>query len=183
MRVAFDQLQLENLTKTRREALHLIDRAMVRIRRSQSRRTIGRLMQRELGPKLNLSDIFVADALDELAESGVQRPTVGTMAERLGIEPSRASRMVTSAIEAGLVKRLASQSDGRRSYLNLTKAGRKALATVRQFRMAFFCRILSPWSDRDCAEFAAFLTRFTDSLKDAGIRLDPAFGMRKKRSE
>jgi DNA-binding MarR family transcriptional regulator len=168
----FDQIQLENLTKTRQEALHLIDRAMVRIRRSQSRRTIGRLMQRELGLTLNLSDIFVADALDELAESGVQGPTVGTMAARLGIEPSRASRMVTSAIEAGLVKRLASQSDGRRSYLELTKTGRKALATVRQFRIAFFYRILSAWSDHDCAQFAAFLTRFTGSLKDAGGKLD-----------
>jgi DNA-binding MarR family transcriptional regulator len=167
----FDHLPVRNLTKAREDALHLIDRAMVRIRRSQSRRTIGRLMQRELGPRLNLSDIFVADALDELAESGVQRPTVGTMAKRLGIESSRASRMATSAIKAGLVKRLASQSDGRRSCLELTKSGRKALVTVRQYRITFFNTILSTWSDQECAEFSAFLTRFTDSLKDAGAKL------------
>jgi DNA-binding MarR family transcriptional regulator len=163
---------LQTRTKNRLDALNRIDRAMVRIRRSQSRRTIGRLMQRQLGQNLNFGNIFVADALDELAESGVEQPTVGTIAERLGIEPSRVSRMVTDAIVAGIVKRHASQLDGRRAHLELTKDGRKALATVRRFRITFFSQIVSDWSDQDCVEFAALLTRFTDSLKNASAKRD-----------
>jgi DNA-binding MarR family transcriptional regulator len=165
-------MPVQNRTKTRPDALNLIDRAMVRIRRSQGRRTVGQLMQRRLGKEMNFSNIFVADALDELAEAGVEQPTVGTMAECLGIEPSRASRMVADAIAAGLVKRHASQLDGRRAHLELTKDGGTALATVRRFRIAFFSRIVADWSDQDCVEFARLLTRFTDSLKDAATNLD-----------
>ena len=49
---------------TRRDALSQIERAMVRIRRSQTRRTIGRVMERELGTRFNMAHSFVVDALD-----------------------------------------------------------------------------------------------------------------------
>lgn len=136
----------------------------MRIRRSQSRRTIGRLLEQHLGGQLNFADISVADALQELAEAGEQKPTIGRMAKRLGIEPSRASRMTAAAIRAGLVRRIASQSDGRRSHVELTGEGLKALEMVRRFRMRFFAQLMSDWSDRDCAEFGRLLIRFTDSL-------------------
>lgn len=137
---------------------------MVRIRRSQSRRTIGRLMRQRLDGHLNLAALSVADALQELVEAGEQMPTIGRMAKRLGIEPSRASRMTAAAIRAGLVRRIASQSDGRRSHVELTSEGSKALEMVRRFRMKFFAQLMADWSDRECAEFGRLLIRFTDSL-------------------
>src|SRR5215471_5158571 len=148
----------------RQQALFMVDRGMVRIRRSQSRRTIGRLMQQRLDRDLNLAAVSVADALQELAEAGEQRPTIGQMAQRLGIEPSRASRMTAAAIRAGLVRRIACQSDGRRSHLELTREGSKALQMIQRFRMRFFARLMSDWSDKDCAEFGKLLIRFTDML-------------------
>jgi DNA-binding MarR family transcriptional regulator len=149
---------------TRKEALLMVDRAMVRIRRSQSKRTIGHLMRQRLGPQINLGNIAVADALQELAEGADQEPTIGQMAERLGIDPSRASRMTAGAIRVGFVKRIASQADGRRSHLELTNEGLKALETTRRFRTSFFARLMSDWSSRDCAEFAKLLNRFTEVL-------------------
>lgn len=137
---------------------------MVRIRRSQSRRTLGRLLQQRLERHLNLADISVADALQELAEAGELKPTIGQMAKRLGIEPSRASRMTAAAIRAGLVRRIASQSDGRRSHVEPTNEGSKALEMMRRFRMSFFARLMADWSDRECSEFGRLLIRFTDSL-------------------
>jgi DNA-binding MarR family transcriptional regulator len=149
---------------TRKTALLMVDRAMVRIRRSQGRRTIGRLMQQRLGGALNLANISVADAVQELSEIGDQRPTIGSMAQTLGVDPSRASRMAAAAIRAGLVKRIASQSDGRRSHLELTSDGSKALELTRRFRLKFFAQLMSSWSDRECEEFGRLLARFTDSL-------------------
>ena len=149
---------------TRKRALLMVDRAMVRIRRSQSRRTIGQLMRQRLGGRLNLANVSVADALQELAEIGDPRPTIGSMAQTLGIDPSRASRMTTAAIRAGLVRRIASQSDGRSSHLKLTSDGSKALELVREFRLKFFAQLMSGWSDWECAEFGRLLIRFTDSL-------------------
>ena len=123
-------------------------------------------MQRKLGQRLNLGHIFVADALDEMRENRDEQPSVGKVAERLGIDPSRASRMVAGAIRAGFVKRIASQLDGRRTHLDLTNDGRKALATVRRFRIRFFSKLTANWSDRDCAEFAKLLIRFTNPLQE-----------------
>jgi hypothetical protein len=85
-------------TLTRNEAPLMVDRAMVRIRRSQSRRTIGHLMRQRLGRRINLGGIAVADALQKLSETDDQEPTIGRMAERLGIDPSRARRMTAGAI-------------------------------------------------------------------------------------
>jgi len=69
-----------------------------------------------------------------------------------------------SGSKAGFARRIASQSDGRRSHLELTNKGLKALEMTRQFRMAFFSRLMSDWSDRECATFAKLRIRFTDSL-------------------
>lgn len=150
---------------------------MVRIRRSQSRRTIGRSLQQQLGGGLNFADISVADALQELAEAGEQNPTIGRMAKRLGIEPSRASRMTAAAIRRGLVRRIASQSDGRRSHVELTREGTKALEMVQQFRMKFFAQVMTNWSDRECAEFGRLLIRFTNSLP-TGLDVERRDGLR-----
>jgi DNA-binding MarR family transcriptional regulator len=149
---------------TRQQALFMVDRGMVRIRRSQSRRTIGRFMQQRLDRHLNLAEVAVADALQELAEAGEQRPSIGQMAQRLGIEASRASRMTAAAVRAGLVRRIASQADGRSSHLELTPEGSKALEMIQRFRMKFFAQLMSEWSDQECAEFGRLLIRFTDLL-------------------
>lgn len=121
-------------------------------------------MQQRLDRHLNPAEVAVADALQELAEAGAQRPTVGLMAQRLGIEPSRASRMTAGAIHAGLVRRIASQTDGRSSHLELTPEGSKALEKIQRFRMRFFAQLMSEWSDQECAEFGRLLIRFTDLL-------------------
>jgi len=127
-------------------------------------------MQRELGP-LNLAHIFVADALDELCEHSDDPPTVGTVAVRLNVDPSRASRMVAGAIRAGLATRIASQVDGRRAHLALTDDGRRALAAVRRFRIVFFSELMADWSDHDCAEFAKLLIKFTNLLPEVSTEI------------
>jgi DNA-binding MarR family transcriptional regulator len=158
---------------TRRDALSQIERAMVRIRRSQTRRTIGRVMERELGIRFNMAHSFVVDALDET--NGVQgnEPSVGMVAELLGVDPSRASRMVADAIRGGYVRRVASQVDGRRVRLELTGAGRKLLKTTSSFRRHLFSKVMASWSENDCAEFARLLTKFTQPPRAVGVLVAP----------
>jgi DNA-binding MarR family transcriptional regulator len=151
---------------TRRAAILRIDRAMVRIRRSQTRRTIGRLMERDLGTRFNMAHSFVVDALDEARSSLGEEPSVGMVAEHLGVDPSRASRMVADALRGGCVRRVASQADGRRMHLELTGAGRKLLRTASRFRRHLFSKEMARWPDRDCVEFARLLTKFTEPPQD-----------------
>lgn len=135
---------------------------MVRIRRSQTRHSISRQMERETGRRLEVSHTFVVDALEQAGEEGDQEPTVGAVAERLGVDPSRASRMVSAAVKAGYVKRVASQQDGRRILLRLTGKGLQCAREAREARTAFFARAVGNWPDRDIGEFARLLTRFTE---------------------
>jgi DNA-binding MarR family transcriptional regulator len=135
---------------------------MVRIRRSQTRRTLARVVERETGERIDLASAFVIDALEEAREAGGRLATVGGVAERLAIDPSRASRMAAAAIAAGHVRRVASQSDGRQIRLELTDQGEELAATLRGFRTALFARVMADWSDRDCREFARLLTKFTE---------------------
>jgi len=147
---------------SRRAAILRIDRAMVRIRRSQTRRTIGRLIEHELGTRFNMSHSFVVDALDEARSILGKEPSVGIVAEYLSVDPSRASRMVADALRGGYVRRVASQADGRRMCLELTGAGRKLLRTASGFRRHFFSKQIASWPDHDCVEFARLLTKFTE---------------------
>ena len=149
---------------TRRDALSQIERAMVRIRRSQTRRAIGRLMERQLGTLFNIDHSFVVDALEDTRDVPGNEPSVGTVAEHLGVDPSRASRMVADAVRGGYVRRVASQADGRRACLELTAAGRKLLRTISSFRKRVFSNVMASWSESECAEFARLLAKFVEPL-------------------
>jgi len=152
-------------TDAHREELAAIDRALTRIRRRQSRRTLAR---RAIGDApVDLNHLAVVDAVEEGAEYPGQEITVGVVAERLGLDPSRASRVVAGAVGAGYVRRVASQGDGRRSCLELTDTGRAIVASAHETRQAFYDRVLAGWSPRERAEFARLLTRFTGALADA----------------
>jgi DNA-binding MarR family transcriptional regulator len=156
---------------TRRDALAQIERAMVRIRRSQTRRTIGRLMERQLGIRFNMAHSLVVDALDSTREVPGNEPSVGMVAEHLGVDPSRGSRMVADAVRGGYVRRVASQADGRRMCLELTGAGQKLLKTTSSFRRYVFSKVMANWSESECAEFARLLTKFTAPLKASEFSL------------
>src|ERR1700722_15360155 len=155
----------------RRDALSQIGRAVVHIRRSQTRRTIGRVMERELGIRFNMAHSSVVDALDETNELHGNEPSVGVVAEHLGVDPSRASRMVADAIRGGYVRRVASQVDGRRMGLELTGAGRKLLKTTSSFRRRVFSKVMASWPETDCTEFARLLTKFTEPPKASELSL------------
>jgi DNA-binding MarR family transcriptional regulator len=137
-----------------------IERAMNRIRRRQSRRALGNAANEGLMQPIDLQQASVVDAVEDGTEAG-QEITVGDVADRLGIDPSRASRVVAASIKAGYIRRVASQLDGRRICLELTDEGRQILNNAHRFRRALYDRLLDGWSDDERAEFARLLTKFT----------------------
>jgi DNA-binding MarR family transcriptional regulator len=128
-------------------------------------------MQSELGMRFNMAHSFVVDALAENEGGPGNEPSVGMVAEQLGVDPSRASRMVADAIRGGYVRRVASQVDGRRTGLELTGAGRKLLKTTSSFRRRVFSKVMTSWPETDCAELARLLTKFTEPLKAPELSL------------
>lgn len=143
-----------------------VERGMIRVRRSVSRRVIGRRSVEEVrrrGLDVELNQLMVIDAVEEGPDPSGQAVTVGMVADRLAIDPSRASRIVSETVKAGHIRRVASQTDSRQIHLELTDQGRDAADAMHTFRRAAFDEAMAGWSDRDRAQFARLLTRFTQA--------------------
>ncbi|ADI11399.1 transcriptional regulator, MarR family protein [Streptomyces bingchenggensis BCW-1] len=165
-----------------REPVDDIERAMVAIRRSQSRRSLARLADRDGGgggdslkgsaAKGSAAKGAAFDVLDaiEAAEQGGAPATVSGVAAALAVDQPRASKLVAGAVEAGLVRREADQADGRRALLVMTEAGRALTDEVRRFRRSVFAEAMAEWPEADRAEFARLLTDFVGALDRTGGR-------------
>lgn len=140
----------------RDESVAAVERAMIAIRRSQTRRALSRLT-----PESDQTIFGVLDALEELSRPA----TVGEVGVALGVDQPRASRLVARALEQGLVVREADQRDGRRALLLLTGPGQEALAGAHRARREAFGRAMQGWTDAERADFARLLTLFTGALR------------------
>ncbi|KAK1178188.1 MarR family winged helix-turn-helix transcriptional regulator [Streptomyces sp. NBS 14/10] len=157
-----------------REPVDDIERAMVAIRRSQSRRSLARLARGEdqdspRGSAAKGAAFDVLDAIEAAEQSGAPA-TVSGVAAALAVDQPRASKLVAGAVEAGLVRREADQADGRRALLVMTEAGRALTDEVRRFRRSVFAEAMAEWPEADRAEFARLLTGFVGALGRVGGR-------------
>ncbi|PRY42291.1 MarR family winged helix-turn-helix transcriptional regulator [Umezawaea tangerina] len=137
--------------------LAAVEQAMTRIRHRQSRQSRRALST----PTPATFDVL--DAV-EAAEHTQSPPTVTTIATALSIDQPRASKLVAKAVTAGLVERVADQTDGRRAFLKRTEAGRAASEEVHNSRRSAFDKAMSGWSDAEKEQFARLLVRFVDAL-------------------
>lgn len=147
------------------QALELVERSMVAIRRSMSRRTLGKRLLEEMGGD-DLAALGVVDVV-ELGRQGDEEITVGRVATELGLDPSRASRLVSATIDAGYVKREASQQDGRRITLVLTPAGDALLERAHRIRQDVFRTAMKDWTTAERQEFSRLLWRFIGNVGPA----------------
>ncbi|GAA1538977.1 MarR family winged helix-turn-helix transcriptional regulator [Kribbella lupini] len=128
-----------------------VEAAMIAVRRRQTRRVFA-------GEAGGDASQQVLDAL-EAAPLGVNG-----IAEALGVDQPRASKLVAAAVAAGLVRREADQRDGRRTVLLLTDAGHARLAEAHAYRQARFAAAMETWSAEERKTFADLLTRFVSAL-------------------
>lgn len=156
------------------EAVFNIDAMMQSWRRRMSKRELGLSALKELGLELDLAqlDVLVAIAAprNEFGTPTNEETMVGTVADRLGIDPSRASRLVSEMVEAGYVQRAASQCDSRRTVISLTTQGAATVDAVRTHKFLILGEFMSDWSEEEVATFLPLLARFsawTDRAIDA----------------
>jgi DNA-binding MarR family transcriptional regulator len=105
----------------------------------------------------NLVLNVVADAPGEM--------TVGGLAAEMGVAQPVASRTVAACIADGLLRRAASQADGRRTVLELTERGEAERTRFTTDQRAAFEDITAAWSPEERTQFARLLVRYTT---DAG---------------
>jgi DNA-binding MarR family transcriptional regulator len=151
------------------EDVAAIERAMVAIRRAQTRRALARLSARRnvrSGRHGSLPDaVFeLLDIVDAVTTHGGAAPTVTEAATALGVDQPRASRLTAQALDAGLLRRGVDQADGRRSPLVLTPSGRGALDRIHAFRRRVIAEATADWGAEDRTALAQLLTRFVADI-------------------
>jgi DNA-binding MarR family transcriptional regulator len=161
------------LSEAAAKAVAAIDAVMTKVRRSIQRRDFGRLILARVDPSLEVShlDAIIAIAHNPVVGNAPQEEvTVGIIAERLGIDPSRASRISADIVERGYAFRVASQLDARRICLRLTATGERFVTAVRQTKWRIFAGSLAQWEEQELVTFAALLERLAGwAIDEAGM--------------
>ncbi len=136
-----------------------ISNALTRMRILIGRRVIARLALDSVAPELEVSHV---DVLDVVRRAGAdQEVTVGTVAEKLRIDPSRASRIVAEMVARGVLRREASQADARRIVLVMTEMGGRLVSKMQQVKQAIIAEIVADWPEEEIAAFSYLFDRFT----------------------
>jgi DNA-binding MarR family transcriptional regulator len=147
-----------------------IGRSMSRMRLMTGRRLIGRLAIHSVAPGLELSHLDVLDAVRRAQAAG--EVTVGTIAEMLRIDPSRASRIVADMVGRNVLRRKASQADARRIVVVMTPLGQRLLSEIRAQKLSFVSEIVADWPKEDVEAFAALFERFMDGYEKVFLSHD-----------
>lgn len=139
-----------------------IDSLMQKWRRRAQKRELGQRALVHLKIELDLAQLDVlfaiAGPMDPAEAPG--ETMVATVAERVNIDPSRASRLVSDMVDQGYARRAVSQADARRTIIELTERGQAVVEAVRAYKFLVMGDFLGEWSKEDLAVFVPLLKRF-----------------------
>lgn len=109
----------------------------------------------------SVTTMRVIRAVDDLSrKSG---PSIGEVAERLGMEHSNTSRAVDQAVEQGLVEKEPSSTDGRRTELKLTRKGHQAIQDLNVRREDVHADLMTGWDGDETRRLAELLEKLLSS--------------------
>ena len=145
------------------EAVMDIDGVLQKWRRRAMKRELGHRALVTLKVGIDLAQYDVLAAIEGPApEFGEAKgeTMVATVAERLNIDPSRASRLVSEMVDQGFARRAVSQADVRRTIIELTGRGHAVVDAVRAYKFLILGDFLAEWEAEELAAFGPLLKRF-----------------------
>lgn len=142
-----------------------IGQTMTRMRVMMGRRMIGRIAIARAAPGLDLSQLDILEVVVRIRREGGEA-TVGAIADAMRIDPSRGSRLVAELVSQGILKRDASQEDGRRSLIAPTEAGEALLTEIRAVKHAIVTQATHGWSSEERLAFSLLFERFLDGFEE-----------------
>jgi DNA-binding MarR family transcriptional regulator len=143
------------MRKAHNDRAEMIRCSLVELRRLFQRSELPALW----GQPLDYGELRLLDAV-RVAEPA----TVGDVARRLGIDPSRASRQVARAVRRGLLRRRAEQSDARKVVLDVTGRGRAVQTRGSDLTRTRIAHAIAGWQPRERDGFAELFARFVAEL-------------------
>jgi DNA-binding MarR family transcriptional regulator len=145
------------------ETIESIRRSLVELRRMFQRKELSRVWAEASG-RSEAPDYTELRLLDAIHVCGDRGASVGDVAVRLGIDPSRASRQVASAVRRGLLTRRPAPDDARRLILAITPRGAKLQTKGGDLTRARIAVAIAGWPEREREAFEALLARFVSGI-------------------
>ncbi|WP_194827886.1 MarR family winged helix-turn-helix transcriptional regulator [Nocardia sp. XZ_19_231] len=127
---------------------------------------LSRLRRRTSGGRGDLTRNLV---LNVIADAAAEM-TVGGIAIEMGVTQPVASRTIASCITDGLLRRAASQTDGRRTVLELTDVGEAERYRFACEQRQAFEEITAEWDLTERTQFAQLLIRYSQDASDWSTR-------------
>ncbi|MFH9008416.1 MarR family winged helix-turn-helix transcriptional regulator [Streptomyces afghaniensis] len=109
--------------------------------------------------------------LRQVADSEPLRP--GELAARLGVEASHVTRTVQQLQKSGYVTRVPDPDDRRAQRIELTDAGRQAIAKVREAGVRGMQMALSGWPPEELRQLATLFHRMVDDFLAHAVDEEP----------
>lgn len=115
------------------------------------------------GPGVRLAGAPARIRLLDALVHAAQPLSVSEIADAIGVDQPRASRLVQQAVEMGLAAREADPDDARRTRIALTLEGRRRAGDFRGERRERLSRALADFSDEERAELVRLLGKLAAS--------------------
>lgn len=148
--------------------VELVRVGLVELRRVFQRSELAKEWAAAFGraQKLDYTELRLLDAVRSSTGERADGATVGEVAERMGIDPSRASRLVARSVKRGTLSRHASAGDGRRVVLRVTAAGGRLQDRGSELTRARVALALAGWPAAERARFAELFSRFARAIAE-----------------
>jgi DNA-binding MarR family transcriptional regulator len=112
---------------------------------------------------IGVVDLRLVRAIVRTTSDG-RSPSVGELAQELGLEHSSTSRAVKGAESRGLVERTGTGNDRRRSHIALTDKGGAVLEHLTARRRHMVADMVAAWSTQDVGLIVDLLDRLADEF-------------------
>lgn len=89
-----------------------------------------------------------------------EEPIIGRVAELMEVDPSRASRIVAELVSREVAVRRPSQSDARKSVIDLTPKGWKYISDFMTSKWRLTAQIFEDWPEEDIERFSVLFQRY-----------------------
>jgi DNA-binding MarR family transcriptional regulator len=144
-----------------------ISLAMSRMRVLIKNRAIGQLIMSAAAPDLDMAHLDVIELVRRGTRHG--EVTIGLVAEKMCVDPSRASRVVAYLVDRGILSRAVSQADARRAVIVLTDKGQAVLKEKRRVKLEMIEKILSDWTEEEVTQFSELYARFVAEFEKLAL--------------
>lgn len=139
-----------------------IETALITVVRQARRPGVHEGLGRRAGVSLARTETLILARIADAEPIGLS-----ALAAEVDLDLSVVSRHVSALVDAGLVDRSRSDSDGRAVELRLTADGNADLERIRRARREWIARLVSEWPGADIETLAELLERFATAMAHA----------------